>query len=306
MTTWDAMAEGSNGINHRAKRGAVLIIVLWSVAVMSVVVVALSTFARKSTIDAGVDADLMRTEFALHAGIEVGKALIVTTSLEQRVFFDGTAFKVDIGGDRQAEISIMDAAGLVDVNQANTTFIENVAVAAGLTANQARSLVEHIGSLRKNKTPASENADQQKQSGSESEAKISPVFFSATQLRQLTDASAAAMDQFLPLVGVYGPAGKVNPLAAPSTILAAVPGVTPDDLQAFSKARQTTRWQNDQAIAEALVRLKDHIAITVPNSFVIKVVLLPADGILAGRRVTAVVVLRNGGTAAFQTLALSW
>ncbi|MCB1379281.1 MAG: general secretion pathway protein GspK [Alphaproteobacteria bacterium] len=313
-------------------RGIVLVVVLLSIAIMSVIVMALSAFMQRNLAEVSVEADRLRSEFALRSGLETAKAFVAAREARQRALFDGTPFDAGIGGGLQVTIAIRDAAGLVDLNRADPKLIEAVAAAAGLPADQASSLAAKIAELRKaaaaqnpeatpqapartraaaTATTADDTADQagdQSATADETPAQedIEPVFFSPAQLRQIIDMSENDYDKILPFIGLYSATGKINPLAAPDLVLESIPGMAPGDIETFAGARRSGQWESDARIKEIQERLKDFVEVSEAKAFAIDVTLRSGAGIIAGRKVSAVVLLGSGRGMPFQTLAFSW
>jgi type II secretory pathway component PulK len=316
------------GDRHARSRGVILLIVLWAVAMMSVVVVALGSLAQKSLVGERVEAERMETAFALRAGLELGKAFILTQTAEEQVFLDGTPFSSAIGEGRVVSVSVRDAAGVVDLNRADPALIESVAIASGMAAGDASTLSAKIIELRKNAggdarsdterqaddskasdsgTPPAKAPEQQPAGDVAAEKPVFPAIFSTpAQIKGILDTPGSNIDKFLSLVGLYSATGMINPFAAPETILKAVPEITPRDISSILAARQSRQWKNDPKIAEMLERLKKYLAADEPRVFIIEARLIKGRGVIEGAKAGAVVITGNGKGMPFQTLALSW
>ena len=109
--------EGDRPMRERGDRGIVLVAVLLMVAIMSVMVVAITALTRSGIASQGLEQRRLATHLALRSGLESAKALILATPAEQRVYFDGTPVTIDLGGGVEAEVTIRDAQGLVDLNR---------------------------------------------------------------------------------------------------------------------------------------------------------------------------------------------
>ncbi len=297
----------------RRDRGIILVVVLWAVAIMSVIVVGLSSLTQKSLVGETVEAERLRLRLALDAATELGKAMIVATPAPDRVFLDGVPMAVTLTDGREASIAIRDAAGLVDLNQADTGFLAALARASGVGTIASQSFAADVEALRKRATPETEGQPRTDGAppptdgeGDGTRKPLKPfVFASIAQARPLIDAPADAVDRFLSLLGLYGATGPVNPLAAPEVVLGAIPGIAKGDLATVASVKTARQWKTDQRFSALLERLKDHVAVEEPKTFVIDVRLDRAGTRLGGRRVS-VVTLSEGGPLPFQTLAVSW
>jgi general secretion pathway protein K len=277
-------------------RGMILIVVLWAIAMMTVIVVALSAFSQKSLVHAGVETDRLRTEMALEAGIDIGAAMILARKAEDRVFLDGSAVVTDIGGQRLVEIAVMDAEGLVDINRADRKLIE--ALAASVDPAGAVAVVEGIMKLRLARPSKKPERPEQQQPPP-------PAFFSTAQLYALEGADAAIVDKLLPFISLYSVEGKINPMAAPVEVMQLIPGLTPEEAEILATARTQRQW-NNQAVPGILVRHNRYLDVGASNIFVIGVKAISGRGLISGSRMQAVVIVDETAKVPFRILAWSW
>jgi general secretion pathway protein K len=289
--------RGGNPVKRIAGRnnesGMILLIVLWSVALMSVSVIALSAFAQKSASATGVDADVLRTRMALESGIAIGAAEILAAAPEDRVFFSGEAIASDVGGGRMVEVAVTDAAGFVDLNRADAKLIAAIAAAA-LPADRATAFVNGVTILRK----ARRKADAPDQAAA-------PEFVATAEIFGMPGLGPAAARRLAPLFAFAGADGKVNPMAAPDVVLRAIPGISAAEVKSLLTARRARAWSG-QAVANVLARHPEHLAIVPGRVFVVAVKSVSGPGMLAGSRLTATIAIIDAEGAPYQVVAWSW
>jgi general secretion pathway protein K len=291
--------------------GMILIVVLWVVAMMTVIVVALGAFARQSLSQAGVEADRLRTEMALAAGVDVGKATILARRPEDRAYFDGAPALVEIGGGRTIEVAVRDAAGLVDINRADQELMENLAARLDPSGEGAAAIVEAIVGRRQARLDAAaEKAGLQQpgkvdETGEAAPAPATAEFISTAQLLGLPGSDPAGLNKLLPFITVYSTDGKVNPLAAPEAILESIPGLTDAEAQTLRDARRR-RQLKVVAVQDILSRHAQYIAVGETKVFIIAVTAVSGRGLVAGSRLEAIVIRDEAGAEPFQILAWSW
>jgi general secretion pathway protein K len=287
-------------------RGIVLVAVLFAVAIMSVLVVAVTLLARSGIASTNLDERRLATQLALRSGLEAGKAVIVSTEASQRTRFDATPVTLGLGGGLSAEVRIRDAAGLADLNRSELPLLEAI-LRDSLGATEAGKIAADIASWRTNaaeKTKPPAPADVAKPEGEKPDTPPAPVVFvSLEQLLAMADPDEAAA-----LAGrltVFSPTGRVNPLAAPDEVLKAVPGLAASDLSAVAAARKMPAPGAVQSLALLAERLKEFLTLQDPTVFLIEVRLLEGPGVIARSSASTVVQLAAQGPLAFRTLWVS-
>lgn len=337
-TRGNAMTRAATG--RGGERGIVLIAVLLAVAIMSVMVVAVTTLTRSGISAERLEERLLASRLALRSGIEVAKALIAVTPPAERALFDGTPFAMDLGQGIRAEITIRDAAGLADINRADPKLVTAV-LGGALKPEAAEAVSAYLEDMRKKaeadsagqpggtpapgapstgQPPAGEPPAGEPlppgiirpadgNSAAEAQAKPLPVvFLSVDQMLGVappeaidaTDAQALANS-----LTVFNPTPRVNPLAAPADVLKAIPGLTPTDIAAIDEARKNRAWKENGRIGQILERLRPFLAVEDPSVFMIGVRLIDGPGVIAQSSAATVVQSVEGNPLPFRTLSVS-
>lgn len=293
-------------MTRRTERGIVLVAVLFAVAIMSVLVVAVTALARSGIASHDLEARRLATELALRSGIEAGKAMIVAMPAPERIFLDATPVTLGLGGALRAEIRIRDAAGLADLNRTDLPVLETI-LKDSLSAAEASRIIAEVASWR---SAAAEKAKAERPPPAatpESETPAQPpapvIFVALDQL--LAMASPSAAPALAARLTLFNPSGLINPLAAPDEVLIAVPGFTPADLTAIKGARRMGAPGGSQGLGLLVERLKPHLTLEEPSVFLIEARLLGGPGIIANSRMSAVVRISENGPMAFRTLSVS-
>jgi general secretion pathway protein K len=298
-------------MNSPGNRGIVMVAVLLIVAIMSVMVVAVTSLTRSSIFSQRLEDRLLATELALLSGIETAKARILSTNTEKRIFFDGTPEVLMLDGDIEVEISIRDAAGLVDLNRSDLELL-TAAIAESFTSN-GPGLLGHIAEWRRQAAtrapgePQAQTANTAPASGQGSQANLpapSPiVFMSVDQLLPMVPAEEQHMlaERFT----VFSPKGLVNPAAAPREVLLAIPGLTRDDIAEINSIRKTRTSEPGLAMKQMLERMATYLAIETASVFRIGVRVVKGPGVIARSEADAVVKLTETDPIPFRTLAVN-
>lgn len=329
-------AAGEDAMKRAGERGIVLLAVLLAVAIMSVMVVAVTTLTRAGISGQRLEDRLLASRIALHSGLEAGKALIAATPAEQRVLFDGTPVEMDLGQGIRAQVMIRDVAGFADVNRADMKLLAAI-LGSALKPEVAKNLTALIEEMRKKaagpgedqakgnppmpEDPAPEGQQKPPPSpGVSAEPPANPadpegkpkplpvVFLTVDQALGMVPADAVTDTEAQSLsasLTVFNPTPRVNPFAAPKALLQAVPGLTPQDIAAIDEARKNRALKGNARIEQILERLKPYLTTEEPSVFMIGVRLIEGPGIIAQSSAGAIVQPLEGGPLPFRTLSVS-
>lgn len=290
------------------ERGMILVVVLWTVAMMTVVVVALSVYAQRSLSLAGVETSRLRTEMALKSGVEAGGAMILGTKSDLRIFFDGRPVRADLGGGQLVDIGIRDATGLIDINRAQAPLLVGLFTRVSGSDAGPQKFVETIIAWRERhggveKKPGA-TAEVEEVGGKKPE-EPPPVFFSLAQLYGIEGTNPAGLDKMLPYISLYSHGGRINPMAAPEPVLQSVPDMEADDIAALLEARIRRNAENP-GVQRILAKYENFLTVAESSVYLVTVKAVSGGGLIAGSRLEATIVLDTGGTVPFRVLAWSW
>ena len=287
----------------------ILVVVLWTVAMMTVVVVALSVYAQRSLSLAGVETSRLRTEMALKSGVEAAGAMILGTKPNLRIYFEGKPVRVDLGGGQLADIGIRDATGLIDINRAQAPLLAGLAARVSGPAATSRKVVEAIVAWRERnggdekKKPTTQ--DESGEEGGKKPEEPPPVFFSLAQLYGIDGTDRAVLDKLLPFISLYSHGGRINPMAAPEPVLQSVPEMEAGDIAKLIEARVRRDGENPE-VQNILAKYENFLTGEESSVYLVTVKAISGGGLIAGSRLEATIVLDTGGTVPFRVLAWSW
>jgi general secretion pathway protein K len=293
-------------MTERKDRGVVLVAVLFALAIMTVLVVAVTSLARSSIASQALEARRLSSELALRSGLEAGKAAIVAMSAPQRIFLNAAPVTLGLGGGLRAEIRIRDAAGLADLNRSDVALLEAILMDS-LADTEALRIMAEVASWRsaaEEKAKAKTPPPAVRSEGETPAPPPAPVVFVALE-QLLAMAAPAAAPALSGRLTLFNPAGLINPLAAPDAVLAAVPGITPADISTVAAARRARAPGGGQGLGRLVERLKPFLTLKEPSVFVIEVRLFEGPGVIANSSMSAVVQLAEEGPMAFRTLWVS-
>lgn len=292
------------------ERGMILVVVLWTVAVMTVIVVALSVYAQRSLSLAGVETSRLRTEMALKSGVEAGGAMILGTKSDLRIFFDGRPVRADLGGGQLVDIGIRDATGLIDINRAQAPLLAGLFTRVSGSNGGPQKFVETIIAWRERhggveKKPGATAEVEVEEGGSKKPEEPPPVFFSLAQIYGIEGTNPAELDKMLPYISLYSHGGRINPMAAPEPVLQSVPDMEADDIAKLLEARSRRNAENP-GVQRILAEYENFLTVAESSVYLVTVKAVSGGGLIAGSRLEATIVLDTGGTVPFRVLAWSW
>lgn len=321
----------------RDERGMILVIVLWTIAAMTIVAVALTSYVQRNITTTATDKLQLRSELQLRSGISVGVAILLGIKEKERVFFDGETREIDLGDGRKMSVTINDATARVDLNKADSKFLEGLFIAVLESKGAGREMAEAVMGLRKVAAPDDAKADVGKSKpapadnrsvGQASRAPPSfpgkrpgakqdqlgdkpktpdhvPVFVTTLQLLTLGDLRPAAIQKVIPFVGVASKDGKVNPMTASGIVLAAIPKITDEALKVISQARHQ-RDVTSEPMKKVLQDFDAFLTVEPPRVYRVTVQITGGSDVIAGSRLIATILLTPEAAKPFQVLALSW
>jgi general secretion pathway protein K len=301
------------------ERGMILLVVLWTLALMSVVAVALSAYLQRNIRVAATDRLELNTELALRSGFNAAAAALWAMKPEQRATLLGFERKLNLGGGITATAVFTEATGRADLNTAGIDLLRNLFTAAtGSEAkgkNLAAAVVEARGGEEGASTQGGDNrsvADASQpatasgeREGADGPPQKGPAFQTPLQLQQLPGALPDDVNRILPFVGVLSRRGKINVFAAPLPVLQAVPGLSRTDRDIILKARAGGDAKGE-ALNAVLQKFPDLLTVEASRAFIVDVKLDPGPEIIANRSAFATILLTPDGAKPFQLLALSW
>ena len=214
------------------QRGIALLIVLWTLMLLSLLVVAFAQQTRleRQRVDNVIETAKARSD--LQAGLSLGLAGLLDSAGASDWIHDGTARRVRYS-ETQLEVAIQDTNGCLDLNKAELSQIVALLQEIGVDRDVARSLAAAIVDWRdpdNQLTPNGAEVTAYRESGAAARPGNRP-FLSVDELRGVLGMSADVADRLTPLVTVFTAAPDVNPMTAPIPVLRAafpedeVPGI---------------------------------------------------------------------------------
>jgi general secretion pathway protein K len=272
------------------RRGMVLLIVLWTIALCSALAMATSVSFRSFAGIGAIDRDRTQSDAILTAGLEMAAGLAMnwpdTPSLERETTFDLSTGTV--------RASINDEGGRIDIGKASPDLIAALLHAVGASQSQADSVAQSIVAWRGRNddrsaanNPANNNAANAANTNASNNNAPNAFLTDVSQIAEVPGMRPEWIAAIAPLATVFG-AETINPLTAPAGVIASLPGVDRDRLAAFLAARRNS--PNDAArLGEILGPAQRFVGANPQLVVAVQIAAMLGDGYAAAAR--AVIVL---------------
>ena len=227
------------------RRGVVLVMVLWSIAMLSALAMAASVSFRGFAGIAAIGRDRVQGEALFTAGLEVAASMVASS-----VPFTEIETMVNLStGAVRARLS--DEGGRIDVGRAPAEVLAALLRSVGAPGPQANDAAQRIVQWRNRNNSGSPGAPAPAANAiAKSLGKdTGQPFADVLEIAQVPGVAPQWVAAMAPLTTVFG-AETVNPLTAPAAVIAALPGVNRVQLETFLAARRAS--PTDERIAAAL------------------------------------------------------
>jgi general secretion pathway protein K len=214
------------------QRGIALLIVLWTLMLLSMLAV---SFAQQTRVERQRVSNVVAAASAtadLQAGLSLGIGALLDLKAPSGWIHDGSPRKLEFAG-RQISVSIQDANGCVNLNEADVNQLQALLRAIGVQGDAVRSLAAAIIDWRDPDsviTPNGAELSTYAENGL-SARPANRAFISVAELKGVFGMPPEVADKLAPLLSVYTDGGQVNPMTAPEPVLRAafppeeVPGI---------------------------------------------------------------------------------
>lgn len=281
-------------VRHRhASRGFIVIAVLWILAALAALVLIYLVYVTNTAALVTNTTDRVEAEALVSGAVELAAYQLTAVKPEARP--SSGAFDVRIGVHRVG-VSFASEAARIDLNSAPKELLAGLFVGFGAKPAAADSYADRIVAWR---SPASEDDAENsfyRTSGLSYLPRHAP-FPSVDELWLVLGIPPVMIERALPFVTVFGNAGTVNIMDAAPQVLAALPGMTPENLQTVLAMRRDPRVD-----PQSLAALAGGGAVTGSRAYRIGITATLGNGRRTGAEV--VILLLDEGSEPYRVL--SW
>ncbi len=211
-----------------------LLTVLWTIALISALAMAAAVTFRGFAGVAGVERDRVQGDALLTAGLEVAAGAVMSLGDEP---LTEREVAVDLStGSARARFS--DEGGRIDVGKAPAAVLASLLRFVGASEQQADIVAGRIVDWRRRDSSRSADAGAGPANALAKRPDEEQPFSDVRDLAQVPGMAPAWLAAMAPLTTVFG-SQTVNPLTASARVIAALPGVSRLQLEAFLAARRS-------------------------------------------------------------------
>lgn len=228
---------------HGDQRGVALLLVLWACTLLAILLGSYAALARTEGLQARYLFAQTQAHYAAEAGLMRAVYGLQDPVVKQRWIGDGRVYSFPYD-NAKITLSAIDESGKVDLNTATPEVLQALFRATGMKPAEAQVLADRVVDWHSPAGPAGE-ADTDRAAYVAAGRDYGPrhgPFVSIEELQMVLGITPALYRQLAPVVTIWSGTASPNPNTAPPLALAAIPGMTPEQLAAIqaTRARQAT------------------------------------------------------------------
>jgi general secretion pathway protein K len=273
----------------KGSEGFIVVAALWILGALAALGVIYSGYLGQSAVALRVNDDALAREALVTSSLELVAYQLSSPAADQRP--TRGAFRFQLGGADVA-VEFVSEAARIDLNAAPKSLIAGLFAAVGGESQAAVQYADRVIGWRTSPKPNAPNDEDSlyRTAGLAYSPRQAP-FNDVDELWLVQGLPPALVERCLPFVTIYSRIAQINVLDAAPEVIAALPGMTPDRLNAFLGTRETMTV-NPQFVADALGVDQKGITLKGSDAVRVRIRMVAADG----RLMTAEVVIMRGST----------
>jgi general secretion pathway protein K len=247
--------------------GFILIAVLWILGALSVLASIYAVYVINTASAFAVYDDHLKAEALVSAALELTAYRQQTAKAQSRPSHGRFEFRL---GRASVTVEYQSEAARIDLNKAPKQLLAGLFVALGAGLDDAYGYADRIIGWR---TAPSKDQDSEALAYRMARVGYQPrgaAFPHVNELSLVRDLPMPIVERVLPFVTVYSGRARVNIFDAAPEVIAALPGMTADLLNAFLAQRQT-HPENAQILLPLLKDAQDYVTTAASKTFRIAV-----------------------------------
>ncbi len=225
--------------NRRAARGVAFVLVMWVIALLSILLGSFALIARTEGLQSRHLFDSTTARYAAEAGLNLAVYGLAKSNPEEKWMADGRPYTFTFDG-AEVEISVTDDSGKIDINTADVLTLTNLFLGVGIEDVRADELANAIQDWRDPDDLVSLNGAEI----DDYEAVQLPYgprnapFETLSEVQQVFGMDYTTYMKIEPAITMYSGRGVPSAAYAPLEALMAIPGMTAEQAQQLIADRQ--------------------------------------------------------------------
>lgn len=221
------------------QRGVAFILVLWVIAMLSIVLGSFAMIARTENLQARHLFDTTRARYAAEAGLNLAVYALRKHDPAQRWIADGRPYTF-MFGEAEIEVQITDDSGKIDINVAQVEILERLFVSSGVDEDTAIRLAAAVEDWRDPDDLTTLHGAEQPEYAAAglSYGPSNEPFITVSELQQVLGMTYDIYERIEPGLTIYSGRGDPNAAFAPLEVLAAMPGMDEESAREMIAQRQ--------------------------------------------------------------------
>ncbi len=225
---------------HRHTRGFIVVAVLWILAALSALVLIYLTYVTNTAVVVAASTDRIQADALVTAGVEL--AAYQLTAVKEDARPSSGTFNARLGAARVA-VTFRSEAARIDLNAAPKGLLAGLIIGLGAVPSSAADYADRILAWR----APTEAGEDDPETSSYRTAGIAYAprhapFPQAEELWLVRGIPPVVVERMLPFVTAFSNTASINIADAAPQVVAALPGMTPERLQAILSQRSDPRF----------------------------------------------------------------
>jgi general secretion pathway protein K len=224
----DSVEFGSGGKPRRA-RGFIVVAVLWILAALSALVLIYLVYVTNTAVVVAGSSDRVQAEALVTAGLEL--AAYQLTNVSEALRPTSGTFNARIGAGK-VSVTFRSEAARIDLNAASKGLLSGLMIGLGVNPSNAADYADRILAWRAPTEAGDDDPENSfyRTSGVAYMPRHAP-FPASEELWLVRGIPQLVVERMLPFVTVFSNLASINVLDAAPQVVAALPGMTPENLQ---------------------------------------------------------------------------
>lgn len=285
-------------MNSRHENGVALVLVLWMLAILTILVAGYSRVQRTETVLTANIVNSARAQALASAGLSLAVSELLKSGSEFPLKTDGT-MDSRLYSDQLIKIGVRAESGKIDLNTAQPELLLGLLESVGLSSQESQSTVNAILDWRdKDNLTRPDGAEEQDYQELDYSAK-NGVFNSVSELLLVKGVTIETYRLIAPALTVHSSQAGIFPLAATRKTLLAIPNILESDVDAYIEER--SERDDENKLLPVLNAETRYLVSAAGDVFTIRSI-ASINGILAS--VEAVISIEKTGKRPFTVI--SW